>query len=206
MYVPPHFRIEDTQLLADFIARHSFGTLITDLDGSPFATHIPFLFEPPGDGCGRLYGHIARSNPQRESLEAGCRALAVFTGPHAYISPAWYRSSPAVPTWNYMAAHVYGAIRAVGMERLLEILRSTVVFYEQSQRQPWQFESLPAEYVEKMARAVIGFEIQIEAIEGKFKLSQNRSREDIESAVQRLEMSGDPGAQELARQMREHAL
>ena len=194
MYIPHHFRQDDPSILADFIINNSFGTLISILDRVPFATHLPFLFDAGRGPNGILRGHMARANPQWQCFDASeAEIMVMFQGPHGYISPAWYKQSPSVPTWNYMAAHVYGTARVASSDELLDILRSTVLMHEQPRGNPWRYDSLPADYVESMTRGIVGFEIQISRIEGKFKLSQNRSEDDILSVIEALEQSGLPG-------------
>lgn len=193
MYVPKSFAVTDPAALAAFIRAHSFATLISTVDGTPFATHLPLLLE--GD---RLLGHLARANPHWRAFDGQQQALAVFHGPHAYISPTWYAATPAVPTWNYAAVHVYGVPRLVVEEdRLAQLVDRLVATYEAGQPQPWSGE-LPPEYREKLLAAIVGFELEIGRIEGKFKLGQNRSRADQLGVLGRLKTSPDPVARALA--------
>ena len=203
MYIPKHFRQEDPSVLAGFIRDNSFGTLVSTVDGVPFATPLPFLLDSGRGPHGTLQGHMARANPHWRSIAIGAdvEILAMFHGPHGYISPSWYCTAPSVPTWNYMAVHAYGTARIVSSDELLEILRSTVLMYEQSRENPWRLDSLSEEYVEKMACGVVGFEIEITRVEGKFKMSQNRSEEDIVSVIEELDRNSDPGSSALAKAM-----
>ncbi len=206
MYIPGHFRQQDPTVLANFIRDNSFGMLVTVVEDAPFVTPIPFLYNSERGQYGSLSGHLARANPQWHSLESGSEVTSIFHGPHAYISPSWYLDAASVPTWNYMAVHVYGMARITSSEELLEILGSTVLTYEQSREKPWRMESLEDEYIEKMTRGIVGFEIDITRIEGKFKLSQNRSEGDVLNVINELHQTGMPESIALAEAMRKHSL
>lgn len=198
MYVPKHFQTDDPATLSELIRRHGFAVLVTvDNDGLPFVTHQPLLFEPEGGPHGRLLGHIARANPQWQHFANGKPVLAVFQGPHAYISPNWYQVRPAVPTWNYAAVHAYGTPRIVeepaAVRALLERLART---YEQGNAKPWTLADEPDTFIAGMQRGIVAFEIPISRIEGKLKLSQNRKAVDREGAIAGLRAVG--GAENLA--------
>jgi len=196
MYVPKHFAVEDRDALDAVICGNPFGLLIGTLDGSPFATHLPFLLD--GD---RLLAHFARGNPHWKSIDGRTEMLAVFSGPHAYVSPRWYESAQAVPTWNYVAVHVYGTPRAIedaGMVR--ELLDRLVAEYEGD---AWSLDGQDVDFMERMSRGIVAFEMPIQRIEGKFKLSQNRSEGDRYRVTAELEGSGDSMHEELAHLMRE---
>src|SRR5436309_15160351 len=141
MYIPAAFAETDLTRLHDFIGQNSFGLLVTQVEGLPFATHLPFLLERPAGPHGTLVGHVARANSQwREA--AGQTALAIFSGPHAYVSPTWYEAEQVVPTWNYAAVHVYGRVQIIQDESaLLGIVQEMVRVYEQAMPRPWSFES-----------------------------------------------------------------
>jgi transcriptional regulator len=186
MYIPTAFRADDRTALYDLIERHGFGTLVTVLDGAPFATHLPFLIDRDR---GVLLGHVARVNPHARALDGGAEALIIFQGPHAYVSPSWYATAPAVPTWNYAAVHVYGVPGLLDEPRLLDLLDRLVSKYESWRERPWTMD-LPADYQQKMLRGIVGFEVPIGRIEGKFKLSQNRSTEDRAGVIRALEAGG----------------
>jgi len=201
MYIPPAFRIEDAAKLAAFIRRHSFATLITHDGAAPFASHLPMLFQPDVGSRGVLVSHMARANPQWRHFASGGEALAIFHGPHSYISPSWYQTAPAVPTWNYATVHAYGVPAILSdHERVVSLLRETVSFYEASFQQPWPGD-LPEDYREKLMRGIVAFEIPITRIEGKFKLGQNRSADDIQGVCQTLSPSADPDSRALAQLM-----
>jgi transcriptional regulator len=201
MYIPPSFVVTDTEQLHAFMARHSFATLVSQHENSPFASHLPLLFDAEPPPHGRLIGHMARANPQWESA-AGQRVLAIFHGPHAYISPTWYEATNVVPTWNYVAVHVTGTLRLIeDRDRLREVLRRTVAIYEAGRSRPWSMESPDAEFLDKLLAAIVGFEIEIEQIEGKWKLSQNHPAERREKVVLALERSGGHDALVVAKLM-----
>jgi transcriptional regulator len=177
MYLPNSFRENDPAMLHELIRQYNFGILVTQHDGAPFATHLPFLLQPERGPHGVLLAHMARANPQWRDFGDG-EALAIFQGPHAYISPSWYESMPSVPTWNYAVVHVYGTLRIVDEHQELGVMLEQLVSYHETPRaQPWPMD-LPTDYMERMMRAVVGFELQITRLEGKFKLSQNRSATD----------------------------
>jgi len=196
MYVPPHFKMEQTEVLADFIRAHSFGVLVTVKTGFPFATHLPFLVRVKEGRLSSLVGHVARANPHWQ--DSSQEALAMFSGPHAYISPSWYGEPNTVPTWNYQAVHVRGLIRWFeSTDEILPLLREMVAEYEAPQTKPWDMAS-EAAFVDKLAGAVVGFELDVKEVLGKWKLSQNHSQERRTRVVEALRMQKDPGAQEIA--------
>lgn len=194
MYIPKHFNENDAEKLAAFIDEYAFGVLVTVSEGRPFASHIPFLYERES---GRLLGHVARANPQWRHFSDGADVMVLFQGPHAYISPSWYLA-PGVPTWNYAVAHVYGSARALddpsGIKDIVERLTEK---YERNNRPPW----MPA-YDQGRLQAIVGIQIRIKEVQGKFKLSQNRSAADRAAVVSRLEATGSENDAALARLMR----
>jgi len=201
MYIPPAFRIEDAAKLAAFIQRHSFATLITHDGAAPFASHLPMLLRPDAGPHGVLVSHMARANPQWQHFASGSEALAIFHGPHSYISPSWYQTEPAVPTWNYATVHAYGVPSMISdHDRVASLLRETVSLYEASFEQPWPGD-LPDDYREKMMRGIVAFEIPIARIEGKFKLGQNRSMADTQGVFDALSHSADADSRALAQIM-----
>jgi transcriptional regulator len=194
MYTPAHFDMRDPDAIR-FIQENSFGILFSPVAGRPFATHLPMIINQ-GDGeKGQLLCHFARANPQWRELD-GAEVLVVFQGPHAFISPSWYVERQAVPTWNYLAVHVYGTCRVMRDDAELHaLLARTVRTYEPESP---LLEQLHEEIYVKMAKAVVGVAIEITAIEGKAKLSQNRSPESIRGVIDGLRSSGDGGAGEVA--------
>jgi len=189
MYLPKSFQIEDLPELHTFIQSFNFATLVTQHDGAPFATHLPFLLDAERGPQGTLLAHLARANPQWRDFAAGAEALVIFQGPHAYISPSWYETHPSVPTWNYAVVHAYGVPRIVEDQATLHHMLETLVdTHEAGFAQPWRMD-LPQEYLDKMMRAVVGFEIVITRLEGKLKLSQNRSEHDQQRVAEALGQS-----------------
>jgi transcriptional regulator len=193
MYVPAHF-VETDLARLDWLAAHdSFGTLISSLDGAPFATHMPVLYARDGE-CVTLTGHWARPNPQWRTLE-GQRALFIFQGPHAYISPRWY-VDPArnVPTWNYAVAHVYGRVRLIQESDALERIVATLARnYEGDSPGAWRLaDSDPA--TRAMLRGIVGFELAADDVQLKFKLNQNHPPGNVEGAISGLRAIGSEDA------------
>jgi transcriptional regulator len=197
VYVPAHFRIDDSLVLRAFMRAHAFATLVTVVDGAPFATHLPLLVDGEGDAF-VLRGHVARANPQWRTLEEQ-DALAIFSGPHAYVSPAWYTVEQSVPTWNYTTVHALGRGRLL-TERadVMDVLRRLTDTEEGRFARPWSMDRLTDDYVESMRRAIVAFEIPVTRLEGKYKLSQNRGGADRDSVADALATSDDPAARGVA--------
>jgi len=201
MYIPSSFRVEDANKIAAFMRHHSFATLVTDDGGAPFASHLPMLFRPESGSHGTLISHMARANPQWRHFDSGREALVVFHGPHSYISPSWYQTEPAVPTWNYAVVHAYGVPKAFSdHERVVSLLRETVSAYESPFERPWPG-SLPDDYRNKLIQNIVAFEIPVTRIEGKFKLGQNRSAADTQGVFDARSRSTDADSRALARMM-----
>jgi transcriptional regulator len=200
MYVPGHFRIDDEAELHAFMHRFSFATLVSVIDGRPFATHLPLLLEMPEGAPQRLLGHIARGNPHRTALESGAETLAIFQGDHAYVSPAWYETQPAVPTWNYTAVHATGRPRLMTEDELREFVGRLTAHFEAGANPASPYE-VPEATRDGLLRGIVGFVMDIEAIEGKYKLSQNRSAADQQGVSEHLLASGDQIEQQLGRLM-----
>ena len=185
--MPNDFAVDDREILDGFIRDNSFGLLISQVDGQPFATHLPFLLE--GD---TLVAHMARANPQWQGFSEDCEVLCTFQGPHAYVSPSWYTAKNAVPTWNYAAVHVYGTPEIIDDPQAAYIDQEKLVeFNEAGCDKPWRLGDRDREFIDGMIRAIVNFRIPITRIEGKFKLSQNRPAEDRERVAVRLEASTD---------------
>lgn len=205
MYVPSSFEVSDGRILESFIGRYGFATLITSSSAGLIASHIPITLRKRGDGsC--LIGHVARANNQWRAFDGKAESLAICHGPHAYVSPTWYATSPAVPTWNYAAVHVYGKPAASEEREFAKAaLVDLVAKYESMRSNPWRAEDLAPDVFDKLASAIVAFEMPVERIEGKFKLGQNRSREDRVGMLAGLEGEGTSDAELLARFIREHA-
>jgi len=202
MYIPKAFAETDTEKLFDFIEANSFGILFSQRNGQPFATHLPFLLERSSESTDWLRGHMARANPHWHDLEG--EVLVVFPGPHAYISPAWYEEDQTVPTWNYVAVHVYGQISLIDdNEQLLKIVEDSVKFYEAARSAPWMLDTAQ-EYIHKLLKGIVGFKIEITRLEGKWKLSQNHSVTRQERVVSALRQSLDQNSREIAQLMAEN--
>lgn len=200
MYVPAAFRQTDPNLLFDFIERNSFGLLVSQVEGEPFASHLPFLLERSTGPHGTLVGHVALANPQWQHAQ-GQNVLAIFSGPHAYISPSWYEADNVVPTWNYIAVHVTGTLHLVQDEgALAKILQDFVAYYEASLSRPWSFDST-SDFAKKLIKAVVGFRVEISRIEGKWKLNQNRPPEQRDRVVQVLQTFTDENSLAIANLM-----
>jgi transcriptional regulator len=180
MYVPKAFDASDPAWCHDLIGRESFATVVTaDAAGVPFATHVPVELDAGRGRLGTLVAHVARANPHVELLRAGRPTLAIFHGPHAYVSPSWYAAHPAVPTWNYVVVHATGVPVVVDEpDRARRLLARLVARHEAGRERPWAFEGLPDDWVAGMVRGIVAFEIPIDALQGKAKLSQNRPPED----------------------------
>jgi transcriptional regulator len=185
MYIPAAFAESDLAKLHDFIEGHSFGLLVSQLDGVPFATHLPFLLHRGAGPHGTLVGHVARANPHWRQL-AGQTALAVFSGPHAYVSPSWYEADNVVPTWNYVAVHAYGRVQVVeDCAALLDIVQRSVAVYEAGSPRPWTFDP-SARFVDRLLGQIVGLRLAIDRLEGKWKMNQNHPAERREKVVRAL--------------------
>lgn len=197
MYIPKPFQITDQEQIAAFIDSYNFAQLITVSSGAAQISHVPLLYDRSRN-C--LLGHLARANPHWRGL-MDHEALAVFNGPHAYVSPVWYRN-PGVPTWNYTAVHVHGRTDLIESEpELREIVTGLTAKHEQNQPQPWTLDMLNAATVTSMLRNIVGFVMHIDRIEAKFKLSQNRSAADRIGVIAAFEGSGNSMSHELATAM-----
>ncbi|AWR87235.1 FMN-binding negative transcriptional regulator [Meiothermus taiwanensis] len=198
MYLPQHFAVTDPAVLFDLMQQFSFATLVSVHEGRPFATHIPFTVYPERN---LLASHIARANPQWTSFDRNQEVLVIFQGDHSYISPTWYEKHPSVPTWNYMTVHAYGKVQIVEEPTAVKaLLHDLVVQYERQ----WKMEELPPDYLHGMMKGIVAFQIEITKLEGKFKLSQNRSRADRERVIAALEQSPNLDDRAIARQMKKH--
>ena len=202
MYVPKSFAEDDRARIAELIAGNDFAILVGKVDGQPFATHVPLLFDPERGPFGTLSGHMARANPHWRGFGEQ-EALAIFAGPHCYVSPRWYESHPSVPTWNYAAVHAYGRPRLLEDEAAVrDLLARMVARYEGAGGEAWTMNGLPESYVAGMLRGIMAFEIPVARIEAKFKLSQNRPAADRGRVIAALEASAYPGDAAVAALMR----
>ena len=203
MYVPKAFEVTDLATLHAFIEANSFATLVTSVEGEPVATRLPLILDSEAGPRGTLIGHMARANPHWTSFDGKFASLAIFDGPHAYISPRWYVTSPAVPTWNYATVHVYGVPRVIDdSNKVEEIVERLVTIYEASLEKPWSTAEVPRDFKAKLLKAIVGFEMSVDRIEGKFKFGQNRPVEDQAATISELEKT--PAGSTLAGLARRH--
>ncbi len=198
MYIPSAFAEQRLDVLHAFLASQPFATLVTHGRHGLIASHVPVVLLPTRGELGTLQLHLARPNPQGDDLAAGAEALTIFSGPHGYISPTWYATTIAVPTWNYIAVHAYGTAREMNDAELRDHLDALVSTYESSRPNGWHSGKLPADTLEKLCRAIVGFEIPIGRIEGKWKLGQNRTPADQSGAIKGLRVTGTPDDAALA--------
>lgn len=207
MYVPPAFRQDDLPTLHATIAGSRLATLVTSGSEGPVATHLPLLLDPADGPYGTLIGHFAKPNPHWRTAEAEAGAsLAIFQGPDAYISPSWYPSKQAegkaVPTWNYVAVHAYGRLEVFHeAEALLDLVGRLSDRFEAGRPHPWSVADAPESYIAAMLNGIVGVRLRIERLEGKWKLSQNRSAADRAGVVAGLRGEPETGAAAVADSM-----
>lgn len=198
MYIPAHFRMNEDDKFKKLIEANSFGILVSVADGRPMGTHIPFLYDTENRS---LFGHVARANPQWENLQDQS-AMVIFSGPHAYISPSWYEVPASVPTWNYVAAHVYGTCHLIDdEEELRKYLTEMIRFFEPDSDLPAQNEQ---SFFTNMMKAIVGFRIDITEIQATAKLSQNKSTDVQKRVIANLRSTTDPYAHSIALLMEEN--
>ena len=191
MYIPSSFAERDADALFAFIEAHPLAALVTNTPAEGlFATHLPLLIDRAAGAAGTLFGHVARANPHAR-LTGTVDALIIFSGPDAYITPAWYQtkqeSGRVVPTWNYVAVHVYGTLRLRDdPEFLRPHLEALTRRHESSRPSPWQVGDAPPDYIAQQMKAIVGVEVIIDRVEGKWKMSQNRSAADVDGVIRGL--------------------
>jgi transcriptional regulator len=194
LYLPDAFRFDDDSELLARAARHPFATVITSGEGGLAVSHLPLLIDPSRRV---LLGHLARANPQAAHITAGAEALVIFNGPHGYVSPSVYLEQPSVPTWNYVVVHARGRSRLVDEIHLRATLDDMVAQFDST---GWSLQG-GEQYLRQMLEAILGFEIDVQHLEGKQKLSQNRSLADQARVAAWLER-GDESSRALAALMR----
>ncbi len=195
MYVPKAFRLDDRAAIEEIVAACDFGLLVTAVEGRLQATHLPLLLERGEDGSDRLLGHVARANPQWRDLAAlsasGGEALAVFQGPHAYVSPTWYGPAAegrSVPTWNYLAVHAYGRPRLIeSPEAVRALLARLSAHHEGSGSGAWSLARLEETRLEGLMRGIVAFELPVARLEGKAKLSQDKAADWRAGVIEALD-------------------
>ncbi|WP_026704228.1 FMN-binding negative transcriptional regulator [Flavobacterium soli] len=200
MYIPEHYKNENLEEIKDFIQKNSFGILINQTEGKLFATHIPLELDKNENGKDILVGHISKENPQWKGFESSDKVLAIFSGPHSYISSSWY-DFEGVPTWNYIAVHIYGTVKIIEGEALLSSLKKLVDKYEVNSENPVRVENLSKKTM-MMTRGIVAFEIEIDEIQAKHKLSQNRDQKNYENIIVELEKTGNQDAKSIAEEMK----
>ncbi len=199
MHIPHHYKNENVSEVKDFLVNNSFGILVNQTDGRPWATHIPLELDVDEHGKDILVGHISKANPQWKHFEDRQEVLAIFNGPHSYISSSWY-AKEEVPTWNYIAVHVYGSIKILGEEALIQSLHKLVDKYEQGSKHPISLENMSKKTL-RQVNGIVGFQISINEVHAAYKLSQNREH-DHPKIIDELEQSGENGAIEIANAMK----
>jgi transcriptional regulator len=203
VYLPPHFTEARPSVLVEHIERYDFGLLVSHGAAGLVASHIPFLIERDRDKL-HLHGHLARPNPQVGDLAQGGEVLAIFSGPHAYISPNWYATGPSVPTWNYVDVHAYGTVSLIeDVDWLRGLVRRLSERHEAHNPVPWRMQDLPEAYLEGMLKGIVGLDVAVTRLEGKYKLSQNRPAADRPLVIAALERRNDADSLAVARLMRE---
>jgi transcriptional regulator len=206
MYLPPAFLEEDPAALHDAMREARLANLVTMTTEGLVATPLPLFLDAAEGPHGTLYGHVARANPQWKLPPQG-EAMALFTGPHAYVSPNWYPSKAAhhkvVPTWNYVAVHAYGPVEFFDdADRLLSVVSRLTDLHEGPRAQPWSVSDAPADFIQAQLRGIIGLRLPITRLQGKRKLSQNRDEADRAGVAAALAASDKPDDQAVARLMR----
>jgi transcriptional regulator len=201
MYVPSRYKADNIHELEEFIRQNSFATLVSISNSVPIASHIPIEFEIKDDNTKVLSGHVSKANPQWKTLEENEEVLVIFSGSHSYISSSWYNHEN-VPTWNYMAVHVYGKARLISEAELYSSLKKLMNRHEKSAAHPVKLENMTPNLVSKYLKAIVGFEIRIERMEAAFKLSQNRNDEDYRNIIHELEKQDSENSKNVAAEMR----
>ena len=205
MYLPKHFLVEDQAVLAQLISEYPLATIVANLDGRFEINHLPLMLSSDKT---KLYGHVARMNPLVKVASGNNTSVtAIFNGPNAYVTPSWYpskqESGKVVPTWNYAAVHAEGSIKLIEDAQWLRSHVSQMTnLHEPTYQSTWKLDDAPEEYVQMMLKAIIGIEIEISGLVGKFKLSQNRPAEDYNAVVEQLEKSPQEALQEMLKYMR----
>ncbi|NJB72100.1 transcriptional regulator [Saonia flava] len=195
MYIPHYYKNENIKEVKDFITKNSFGILVNQVDGKPWATHIPLELDVDSKGNNILVSHIAKANPQWKTFEEQKKVLCIFNGPHSYVSSSWYKEEE-VPTWNYIAVHVYGIIHILTEEEVLASMHKLVNKYEKASKNPISIDNLSPKTM-KQIKGVVGFKIAITEIQAAYKLSQTRP-EDHPKIIEKLTETEDVGSHAIA--------
>ena len=197
MYLPKDYAVTDRSKMFEFIKSNGFGILFSHTGPEPMASHLPFILDENGGEQGLILGHMAKANHQW-MYAGGQQVLVVFHGPHAYVSPTWYREEDTVPTWNYVAVHASGVFKAVedrpGIENIVGRITD---HYEASQPQPWQADFTTA-YADQMVKRIVAFEIEITRLQGKWKLNQNHPERRRRRVAEQLTTLGGENERQIA--------
>ncbi|WP_405267023.1 FMN-binding negative transcriptional regulator [Cellulophaga sp. Ld12] len=203
MFTPKYYEQKDLKEIKQFLIENSFGILVNQVDDKPWATHIPLELDTDHDGTDILVGHIARANPQGKHFTENSTVLCIFNGPHSYISSSWYKKEE-VPTWNYIAVHVYGKLSLLNEDEVMASMHKLVNKYEKASKNPIALEDMSSKTL-RQVKGVIGFKIKIDDIQATYKLSQNRT-EDRETIISELETTDDVNACAIAQAMKKNTL
>lgn len=201
MYLPPHFREDDRDILHRAMAAAGLATLVTAGPDGMVASHLPLFLDPAAGPNGTLYGHVARANPHARTA-GGTEGLVIFTGPDGYVTPSWYPGKAVhgkvVPTWNYVAIHAYGPIETFDdPARLLDVVTRLTERHEAGRARPWAVGDAPADFIAGMLKGIVGFALPIARLEGKWKMSQNRPADDRAAVADGLRGDGAAAAASL---------
>ncbi|MBT8306520.1 MAG: FMN-binding negative transcriptional regulator [Maribacter sp.] len=202
MYIPHHYINKNIEEVKDFLKENSFGILVNQVEGKPWATHIPLELDVDEDGNDLLVSHIAKANPQWKYFEENDEVLCIFNGPQSYISSSWY-TEEEVPTWNYIAVHVYGKIKILDEKEVLASMHKLVDKYEANSKNPISVGNLSKKTMRQI-KGVVGFKIKVDTIQAAYKLSQGREH-DHHRIISQLKEQETPGAAEIARQMKNNS-
>jgi len=200
MYIPEHYKNLDQAEIRMFIEQNSFGILVSEVDGKPWATHIPLELDVDANGNDILVSHIAKANPQWKHFKENEQVLCIFNGPHSYVSSSWYQEEE-VPTWNYIAVHIYGTLKILDEPAVLASMHKLVDKYEKDSKEPLAINDL-SDKTMRQIKGVVGFQISIEDIQATKKLSQGREH-DHPKIISELEEREDPGSKAVAQCMRD---
>ena len=200
MYIPNYFKNENIEEVKGFLIENSFGILINQHSGKLTGTHIPMLLDTDENGADILTGHLSKANPQWQNFNDNEEVLAIFNGPHSYVSSSWYEAEQ-VPTWNYIAVHIYGIIKLMEGKELFDSLKKLVDKYERNSENPVAVERMSDKTL-KQINGIVGFRISVHEVQAAYKLSQNREDMDYHNIVDQLENSNDSKSVAVAKEMK----
>jgi transcriptional regulator len=200
MYIPKYFKIDDEEIVYDFIEKYSFATLFSQHNGEPYASHLPLIVNK---GENALYGHFARPNEQWKDIEDQ-QVLVVFQGPHCYISPSWYETTKAVPTWNYVSIHLYGKMEIIEDGKAIYNSLNDLVNKYESPDSSYNLNEVEPSFIEGLSKGIVAFKIKIIRMEAKAKLSQNHSVERQELVIKQLENTSEQNNKQIASLMKKN--